>query len=342
MLTAESPLDRAMNAISISEAWRRMSLLGEPNKSCCVPWRDDRNPSLSIYDDDRMFKDHGTGESGNVVKFVSLAAGVDMSIAARTLIEWNGSSESYLPARSFLSTSPRPLHVVQDKPCKALHLPNLKRGTIEELTTLRVSRGLPAFVALELLHLRGMFYICDYQGVRCWILTDPANKNAQVRPLDPEKAGWNIKAKSLPRSDASWPIGAACIENAEIVLLTEGPPDMLAAATAAWWETNAEGFDRIGFCCMTGANQSISLDALPLFKDKQVKILIHNDRPGCNAAKRWWKQLDPYAVQLEAWMSDREGEDLNGYVRRCWEEMPENQTQWLPFKITSFNKEPDV
>jgi DNA primase len=87
MLTAESPLDRAIKAITISEAWRRLNLSGEPNKSCCVPWRDDMHPSLSIYDNDRMFKDHGTGENGNVVKFVSLAAVVDMSVAARMLIE---------------------------------------------------------------------------------------------------------------------------------------------------------------------------------------------------------------------------------------------------------------
>ena len=72
MLIAESPLDRAIKAITIPDAWHRLGLLRIPKKSCCVPWRDDKHPSLSIFDDGRRFMDHGTGEGGNVVTFVSI------------------------------------------------------------------------------------------------------------------------------------------------------------------------------------------------------------------------------------------------------------------------------
>lgn len=341
MLIADSPLERAIKAITIQMAWKRLGLSGEMKRLCCVPWRDDRNPSLSIYDDDRMFKDHGTGDTGGVVKFVSLAADVSMSEAAKQLIEWNGGSGAYSPANSLRAVLQPVVVPVKKQGRKKLVIPAIDSGTIEELTTLSKARGLPVFAALELLNEREMFGFCNEDGTRCWVLTDPASRNAQVRPLHPDKAGWNIKAKSLTGSEASWPIGAACIEDADIVLLTEGTPDLLAATTAAWWETNAEGFDRIGFTCMTGANQNISREALPLFKDKQVKILGQNDQPGRNAVARWWEQLDPYAVDISAWMSEREGEDLNDYVRRCWEEMPENQTQWLPEKIIPENKEPN-
>jgi hypothetical protein len=264
----------------------------------------------------------------------------------KQLIEWNGGTASDSLTKSFQRSfrrAPRPVNEI-DGASKELVIPALDKGSIEELTKLRVSRGLPCFAALEILYDMGMFGFCHHvhkgSETRCWILSDPAGKNAQVRPLEPEKAGWHFKAKSLPGSDASWPIGAACIENAEIVLISEGTTDLLAAATGAWWESNRKGFNKIGFACMTGASQSISSDALPRFADKRVRIFVHNDEAGRKAAVRWWQQLDPYAAHISAWMSDREGEDLNDVIRRCWDEMPENQTQWLPEKLLPDNKTP--
>ncbi|MDA0349557.1 MAG: CHC2 zinc finger domain-containing protein [Verrucomicrobia bacterium] len=344
MLATNSPLERAVEAITIADVWHRLDLPGEPKKSSCSPFRDDRKPSFSIFADDRRFIDFGTGEKGDVIDFIMKATGMDRSAAAKQLIEWHKGYSSYSPTGSFqrgVSTSQRSLkHAEKER--KKLVIPDVDRGSIEELNALSTARGLPVFAAIELLYERGLFGFCNVDGNRCWVLFDSAKRNAQVRPLYPDKAGWGKKAKSLPGSNASWPIGADDIKDKEIVFLTEGPPDLLAAATVAWWETNSRDFERLGFCSMTGARQTISRDALPLFEGKTVRILIDNDPGGLEGASKWWKQLDPYAVQLEAWMSDREGEDLNDYVRRCWEEMPENQTQWLPFKITSFNKEPDV
>ena len=57
----------------IPNAWRDLGLEGEPAASCKSPFRDDSTPSLSIYDDGRKFKDHGSGESGDVFEFVKLA-----------------------------------------------------------------------------------------------------------------------------------------------------------------------------------------------------------------------------------------------------------------------------
>ena len=152
----DSPLHKAIEAITIPEAWYRLRKPGEPKKLCCSPLRNDRKPSFSIYNDDRLFKDFGTGDKGDVVTFVSIAAGIDKSEACKLLIEWNGGKVSYQSSRS----SQRPVWASQhvrkhaEKNRKELVIPPLDRGSIDELTKLRVSRELPCFVPMELLFQR--------------------------------------------------------------------------------------------------------------------------------------------------------------------------------------------
>ena len=90
MIDLDSPLHRAKEIIDIHDAWHRLVLPGSPGKSCKSPFREDRSPSFSVYDDGRKFKDHATGESGDVVSYVALACDVNLSDAAKVLIEWNG------------------------------------------------------------------------------------------------------------------------------------------------------------------------------------------------------------------------------------------------------------
>lgn len=71
----------------IPDAWRDLGLPGEPGKSCRSPWRDDRTPSFSIFDDGRKFKDHATGESGDVFEFVKLSMDANFQESARWIEE---------------------------------------------------------------------------------------------------------------------------------------------------------------------------------------------------------------------------------------------------------------
>lgn len=54
-------------------------------KSCRSPFREDRHPSFSIFDEGRRWKDHGTDESGDVFDFVCKANHCDFR-EARELI----------------------------------------------------------------------------------------------------------------------------------------------------------------------------------------------------------------------------------------------------------------
>ena len=312
MLDPDSPLAKAKSAISISDAWKRLDLPGKPKRSCKAHWRNDRKASLSVFGEGRLFKDHGSNKYGDVVEFISVAENINKSEATKLLLRWHKESggHDYKPlAKLKLTPSKKP---------KKLIIPKVDRGSIEELATLCNSRSLPVFVALELLHDRGLFGFCYHSGTRCWILKDSAIRNSQIRPVDPVRAGWAFKAKSIPGSDTRWPIGASSLKDTSVVLATEGTPDLLAVATAAWLQTNEAEYNDIGFCCITGASVSIALDALPLFADKRVRLFVHTDTAGIRARDRWAQQLSSVTSHIDMWHSSNEGEDFNDWASRHW------------------------
>ena len=84
-------LDEAKQHLRIPELWRMLGLPGEAAKSCRSPFREDTNPSFSVFDDGRKFKDHATGESGDAIDFLARARNL-------SLAEWRqyfGSETAY-------------------------------------------------------------------------------------------------------------------------------------------------------------------------------------------------------------------------------------------------------
>ena len=63
----------AKRIVLIPEMWEELKLPGYPKASCSSPFRRDRKPSFSIYDKDRRWMDHSTGENGDVVDFIAMA-----------------------------------------------------------------------------------------------------------------------------------------------------------------------------------------------------------------------------------------------------------------------------
>jgi len=56
------------------------------------PFRDEKQESFSIFNDGRMFKDHATGESGDVITFYAMARKIDNRQATKDFLhlasEW--------------------------------------------------------------------------------------------------------------------------------------------------------------------------------------------------------------------------------------------------------------
>ncbi len=71
----------AKQRLRIPELWRLLGLSGEPAKSCRVPWREDKNPSGSVYDEGRRFHDHATDEDFDAPDFLARARNLSLKDA---------------------------------------------------------------------------------------------------------------------------------------------------------------------------------------------------------------------------------------------------------------------
>jgi hypothetical protein len=303
----ESPLEAAKQALDIFSLWEALYLPGRPGKSCRSPFREDRKPSFSIFDNGRAFKDHSTGEAGGLVEFVQLAAGLDNSEACRYLIELSNTGSVAAP-----TIQRRPTR--ESKPCP-FTLPQIDSGSITELDVLARSRGLPLFAGIQILADRGNFAFYNHPEGRAWLVYDRAGRVAQGRLLSGQwQAG--MKAKTLPGSRTSWPVGASTITpETELVYFCEGGPDLIAAATAVFLAV-PEQLTRSAFVAMLGASQAIAEGALHLFTGKQIRIFAHADDAGVAARDKWARQLiDIEPAALSAWQSDTPGEDLNDFLQ---------------------------
>jgi len=310
-----SALAAAKAAFTIADAWHRLGLPGQPSKSCRSPFRDDRSPSFSVFDNGTRWHDHADGTGGDVIDLVATALNISLSDAARWLLEQSNARTNrrdWPRVRTPLQANPKP-----SAAHRKLSMPPLDKGTISELTQLQRQRGFQYFAGLQIMLNRGQLRFATLadgaEQVRCWIITDDSRRNAQARRLD--GLPWQAlpgkpKAKTLPGSQAAWPIGASRIQKSNTILFTEGAPDLLAAATLAAFDFKGS-WDAVA---MIGAGLSIHPAALPLFVEKAVYIFAHNDSAGIAAARRWYGQLTEAGATVTALVSDTEGRDLNDAI----------------------------
>jgi hypothetical protein len=88
MITIDDLKDR----FTIPYIWKNLNLPGEPMKRCRSPFRKDRNPSFSTWEGSKgwRWKDHGTGEGGDVINFIAKARGLTDKEAIKLLLEMAG------------------------------------------------------------------------------------------------------------------------------------------------------------------------------------------------------------------------------------------------------------
>lgn len=316
-MNAASPIEAARERFTIPELWETLNLPGQPGKSCHSPFRDEKTPSFSVFNDGQKWKDFSTGEGGDSVDFIAAALSLNASDAARWLIEHAGG------AKPLANLPPRPKR--KEEPREPLSLPALDSGSYGEVLQLKDSRALPLTAGIEILIRRGLLgFFTARNGERLWLLSDAAARNAQARRLNGSRFDslpGQPKAKTLRESEAAWPIGAEDCRNRSAVLLVEGGPDMLAAASLAWWITEGN-LEQIGFACITGASNKIHPEALPIFEGKRIRIFVHADSPGRKAAGVWLKQLRETGADADCAESETPGYDLNDEVSNNWPPEP--------------------
>jgi len=199
-------------------------------------------------------------------------------------------------------------------PDRKLELPPIRTPSMAELRTLSELRSL-SIRALVTAVSRGFLwtYFDQWDKTRAWVLTDSSRKSAVARRLDGKawQAAWanGAKSKTVKGSWGHWPIGLPESEKYPAIGLVEGTPDFLALLEL----TLAYGLSEcVAPVCMAGASMKIPESQFPRFRDKHVRIFIHDDKAGISAGKRWSAQLIEATTSVDAYICDG---DLNDMCR---------------------------
>ena len=224
------------------------------------------------------FHDWATGERGDCLALTSAVRGLDFASTKRLLSERYGVRT--FPIRKSSEWK-------RKKPSRP-ELPVLQRGTHADIQALARNRNL-APDALSIPSERGLLWFYDSSEGRAWLITDSARRNAQARRLDGKPWQWNgKKAWTLGGSCGKWPIGLPESATFAAIAFCEGGPDFLAA----FHHAHASGLaERLAPVCLVGATMPISDECLAAFAGKRVRIFVHDDADGLDAAHRWAGQL---------------------------------------------------
>ncbi len=290
-------------------------------------WRgNSQSPALSIFADDQLWKDHATGESGDMVDLLAQVEGLPKGKACARIVRIAEGVTAATPTRPRITRvssdqkrSEWPAMVSSLSPfangayAGASEAENgllVGRGTLlRAIGTVAHRRNFPFFQGVQAASRRGLLVFLDWfeagdsRPVPAWGLTDSSRNAAQVRRLDGKP--WQVretnckspKSKSMPGSVGGWPIGIAEVGARTDIILTEGEPDLLAALTlhclTARSPDNLMPRDpgTFGFCCMTGKSKPIAESALPYFAGKTVRIVPHIDAAPNQSPGIWGDQL---------------------------------------------------
>lgn len=286
--------------LDIRQIWRVLSLPGEPGKCVCSPFREEKKPSFSVYEDGGRwrFRDHASAEHGDALDFIRLAKGCNAGEA----LGW---------ARDFLGLPDRRgkgndgAAVVSKK----RWFPDLRPGTLAELNRLCELRGF-GVEALRLAERRGFFGFCEFAGTTCWAVRDKRRMMMEFRRLDGRLfdayKGLPVRKSHCIGTGKSFPIGIEEAAAFPKVAWLEGAADFLAVFNFLLAEDKVDFVSPVAM--LGAANRRISDEALRLLSGKEVTLYPHCDEAGQAAAKEWARQLHGAGARVRAF-------DLSGCVK---------------------------
>jgi hypothetical protein len=216
----------AREAYTIFDAWQMLRLPGEPKASCKSPFRDEKSPSFTIFDDGKAWKDHATGDGGDVIEFIRFAIGGDH----RAVRDW-------LKERIGIDYYDHGDGRTSSRPAKAPEAPKViewpaerVEGTVDTWRAFSVKLGIP-YIATKIAVQAGILRFTKIDGIRCFAVTDAADRAAEIRRIDGGLFNGK-KAYPLKGVDKAWLPGIELVKvtpKSTGIFLTEGPKDYLAA-----------------------------------------------------------------------------------------------------------------
>lgn len=238
-----SALDDARERLRIAQLWRMLGLRGEAGTTCCSPFREDRHPSFSVFDEGRRFKDFGCPEHhGDAVDFLAIARRLSASEAARELIRMAGLASDVPPAAGAVKIVPKPARLGA-MPADAAAtweegLRFLRNSKVQQKRIAQWRGWTPEFVAA--LAQDGLMGMPVHRGVRGtgFPVHCPERGGAAETigfhfrfPARGGRARWAFVPQGVP----ALPFVVGTFQGAKLLVITEGQWDGLTLCHAAGW-----------------------------------------------------------------------------------------------------------
>lgn len=288
----------------IEDAWRDENLPGEPKKLCKSPFREDNNASFSVFDEGRKFKDHATNQGGDVIEFVKLANQCSFREALETIASRLGYNNSGFTVRKKLILSAK-----KPKPTALKSIPSELKAIWDEGADYLMADdermiGIDQWRGWQIgttedLCLSGFISFPKIKGKRVlsFIVHKIENSNELICGFHsyygkdkPDLPTWmfypNQRLHQQSVSPLPFIIGGGHIENAEVLIITEGQWDCISIASHAGWLGEGMNFpEKISIIGIRGAGnwrQFLNHYKFPL----SVSILVI---PDCDDAGLKWE-----------------------------------------------------
>ena len=274
----------AREKYTIPDLWRSFGFEGEPKASCRSPFREDRTPSFSIFDDGQAFTDHASGEGGDVIEFVRLALGGCDHKAVR---DWFGERLG-IDHYDFFA-APKPTKAPE--PPKAIQWPSeLLEGTAATWDAFAARRNLTSSGAWVLVK-SGILRFAMIDGAKCFIVTDNERRAAEIRRIDGKPFG-KSKAFPLPGVDKQWLPGANLLRGEPqdvAVMLVEGGTDLLTAVDlyVRYRKVHGGANNWQPVALLGGSCKKLAPECASLIRGRHVRIVPDADATGDTMRDHW-------------------------------------------------------
>lgn len=273
------------------------------------PFREDSNPSFSLFrdksDEHWCFKDHATGDAGNMITFVKLGCGLSSNGEAAALIDRE--------LKLHLFKTPRPKSSVE-------YSERLRNMKLDEFSPLHAEQ-IASVVGVR--GTEGVFRILDrgilgagtlfrhgrnggYPEADCFFLYDQQTMSAVARKLSGEQFG-SLKSVS-PNDWHKQPIGISAIHPTAVygeldeAVFCEGEKDLIAVM-------HGNSHDRAVPICMPSATSNTTPEHAVRFANMTCSIYAQADSPGIVAALQWYQWLQPHAYSIRVRVPCTVGDD---------------------------------
>ena len=290
-----------INSHTIPELWVMLGLPGEPKSSGTMrsPTREDNSPSFVIFAESMAWKDHGSGEGGDGVEFVRVAlrtdhAGVRDWYLERSGIDFYDHGDGKTPSRP--AKAPAPPKVIQwpaelIEGTKATWKAFADRREITYAATwAMVQSGILRFTKLK-------------DGTKCFVVTDPENRSAEIRRLDGMTFGTS-KAFPLRGVNKSWPVGCEQLRHAPAtasVLITEGPTDLLTAIDlySRYRRDHGGTLSWVLMAILGAGCKDLAPDAAALIRGRHCRLVPDADEAGDRMETHWTALLREHGSSVD-------------------------------------------